>query len=250
LNKDLKDALQVAFEAPPPVNKNRFLRTLRYPKITYFDFLLSQFSYIHKRVWIFSIFLVCMGQVLVSASEASSIHWYSEGGGIWIVSAVLPFLSLLTVTEIYRSAFYHIAELEISCRFSLPQIVMARIGILGVGSFVVLMFILISMNKISSFGLMALISYLIAPYTMTCSLCLWILSRIRGQESIYSCAAATCFISILYTAIRTMVPFLYSDSYLKYWWFFSATFILLVALQLYKLIKQMGDKTWNLFLTE
>lgn len=250
MKKNLKNILQVVFEAPPPVDKNRFLRTLRYPKITYFDFLLNQFSHIHKRVWILSIFLVCMGQVLVSASRASSIHWYSESGSIWIVSAALPFLALLIITEIYRSAFYHMAELEISCRFSLSQIIMSRIGILGIGSIVVLMFILISMNQISSFGLIALISYLIVPYTMTCSLCLWILNRIRGQESIYSCAAATCFISILYTVIRTMVPLLYSESYLKYWWFCSAAFILLVALQLYQLIRQMGDKTWNLFLME
>ena len=49
------------------------------------------------------------------------------------VYGLVPFLVLISVTESTRSYRYEMEELELSSRFSLKSIVMARMVILGVG---------------------------------------------------------------------------------------------------------------------
>lgn len=142
MNKKLKRALEAGFDAPKPVDKERFLKTLRYPKISYLDFLFRQLFYIRKRVWVLSAMIVLIGWAAAFLSPLP-IHWPTESEKVWIVSAILPFLALLTATEIYRSSLNRMAELEISCRFSLSQIIVARTTLLGGGNFIILALLLL-----------------------------------------------------------------------------------------------------------
>ena len=249
MNKKLINGLQEAFEVPPPVDKERFLKNLPYPKSRYRDFFFSQLGYIRKRVWILSAVFVLAGWAVAFLSPGI-LNWHIEAGKVWIVSAVLPFLALLTVTEIYRSAFCRMAELEGSCRFSLQQIIMARISILGGGNISVLALLLFFMNRVSPYGLLRILLYLGLPYLITCGTCLLILNQVHGKESIYVCAAAACIVSMINLVLSNMIPLLYTNTHLVSWLFLSAAAILLIGVQTYKLLKRTEGNTWNLLLTE
>ncbi len=249
MNKKLKNALQSAFEAPKPVDKERFLKSLRYPKTTCWDFFLSQFRYIRKRVWVLSVLIAFVGWAIAFLSPLT-IDWYIEGEKIWIISAVLPFLALLTATEIYRSAFYRMTELEICCRFSLSQVIMARTAILGGGNFIVLALLLTFIGRVSPYSLLQAAIYLLVPYLITCGICLLILSRTRGSESLYGCAAAACLVSVANVIFSSTMQLLYSNPFLIYWLLVFAASSSLIGIQIHHLLKQTEDRTWNLLLTE
>ena len=55
-----------------------------------------------------------------------------------MIYGVVPFLVMLSVTESMRSYRYGMEELELSARFSLKSIVMARMLMLGIGNLAVL----------------------------------------------------------------------------------------------------------------
>lgn len=249
MNKRLKNALQTSFEAPQPADKERFLKTLHYPKIAYRDFLYGQFRYIRKRVWVLSAAFILIGWA-IAFWPPLPIIWHSEAGAVWAVSAILPFMALLTAAEIYRSASYRMGELETSCRFNLSQIIMARISILGGGNLSVLTLLLVSINHVSPYGVSRLITYLSLPYLMTCGLCLLILNRMNRQESIFGCAACACIVCMMNTVLSNTVQLLYSNAYRHYWLILSAAAIVLIGIQMCRLLQQTEEKTWNLPLTE
>lgn len=249
MNKKFKKALQTAFEAPPPTDQERFLKQLRYPKITYQEFLLNQIHYIRKRVWMASAFIVLFGWIVAFQLPALQ-YWNPDGMKIWNISAVLPFLAMITVTEIYRSTSCHMAELEGSCRFSLPQIVMARVSILGVTNFFVLIVLFIFIHQVSAYSLLQIVSYSMVPYLVVCSVCLWLLNRMRGSDGLYACAVTAGLVSITSIFFGGMAESFYLDTYLYGWVMIFIGCFILIGFQMHKLIKQMEEKQWNLHLTE
>lgn len=249
MNKQFQKALQEAFEAPPPMDKTRFLKTLPYPKIIYRDFLLFQLHYIRKRIWVFSTLILFMGW-LSAFYIPMIIHWNPEEVKIWGVSSLVPFLAMITITEIYRSTAYRMAELEESCRFSLPQIIMARITILGAVNFSVLTFLLIFINQVSSYSLLQIILYLMVPYFIVSGICLWILNHVRSQEGVYSCAVAACLVSVINVLCKNTAFVLYTHAYLNGWLALFVFCFIFFGIQIRELIKQTEEKQWNLSLTE
>ncbi len=249
MNKRLKKSLQASFAAPPPKHKAEFLKLLSFPKTTYREFLFSQLRYIRKRVWTVSVLIVLTGWMLVFWSPVFS-NWNSDASKIWNLSAVLPFLAMLSVAEIYRSAAFHMAELESCCRFSLTQIIMARITILGGGNFAILLLFFIFMNQISAYSILQIIVYMMVPYLLVCSFCLWMLNHARGQEGVFGCTAIVflvCAGSILFKDTATL---LYENAYIIGWLAAFASSCVLIAVQLRKLLNQKEDNLWNLFLIE
>ncbi|WP_018212745.1 hypothetical protein [Desulfitobacterium hafniense] len=249
MNRKLKKALPAAFQAPPPRGRETFLKQLPYPKITHQEFLLDQLRYIRKRIWAASALLVGLGW-MVAFPWAALPAWNPDGTALWSLSAALPFLAMITMTEIHRSAAYRMAELEGSCRFSLPQIVIARMSILGVVNFLVLLLVLMFINQVSAYSLLQTIPYTMVPYLMVCALCLWLLNRIPGSEGIYACAAAAGLVSLISFLCETMAQPLYSPAFLKGWLTLWAGCLVLVGCQLHQLVKQLEAKQWNLYLTE
>ncbi len=85
-------------------------------------------------------------------SEGNTAHF------IWIVSSFLPFIALAGFTEIARSTSYNMAELEMSCKYSLSHVLLARLGILGLTEAILFAVIIAAFwhagaaDVISSFG--------------------------------------------------------------------------------------------------
>lgn len=249
MNQNLKKELKSAFEAPPPTGKEHFLKQLRYPKIAYWEFLLDQLRYIRKRIWIVSAFIILLGWMTAFRLPVFQ-YWTADGLKIWSVSAVLPFLAMMTITEVYRSSAYRMAELEGSCRFSLPQIVMARISILGGVSSIVLVLLLAFITRISAYSLLQTILYVMMPYLIVCAVCLWLLNRTHGSDGIYACAVAAGLVIVVSIFCESVSTVLYSDAYLNGWLALFAGCLVLIGFQVHQLVKQLEEKQWNLSLTE
>lgn len=249
MNGNFKKELKSAFQAPPPTGKERFLNQLRYPKITKWEFLLNQLCYIRKRVWIASALIILLGWMIAFRLP---VFQYRNTDELKIssISATLPFLAMIIITEVYRSLAYRMVELEGSCRFSFPQIVMARISILGVVSSVVIILLLIFINRVSAYSLMQTILYVMMPYLVVCAACLWLLNRTQGLDGIYACAAATGLVSVASIICENVVTVLYSDAYLNGWLTLFVGCLILIGFQVHKLIKQLEEKQWNLSLTK
>ncbi|MCM1167971.1 MAG: hypothetical protein NC299_02880 [Lachnospiraceae bacterium] len=186
----IKKALRGAFTPPEPQNKGKFLKSLRYPKMTYFEFILSQICYIRKRVWIFStiLMLIALGSVrLIPQNEMYAI---------WIIAAFIPFLALLTTTEISRSNIFGMSEIESACRFSLPQLAGARMIILGVCNFAVIAVIVISFGVFLPQNILKTALYIFTPYITVNGISLVILNKFGGADGVYFSAAATIGVSL------------------------------------------------------
>ena len=163
---------------------------------------------------------------------------------------MLPFLAMLTITEVYRSSNYRMSELEGSCRFGLPQIVMARMSILGAANSVVLILLLIFINQVAAYSLLQIIFYAMVPYLVVCTICLCLMNRMRGTESIYACAAAAGLVSVTSILFESSAEVLYSEAYLNGWLTLFVGCLVLVGFQMHKLFRQLEEKQWNLNLTE
>lgn len=184
MRHDLKQELAEAFAPPPPKDRDSFLATLPYPKLTYPGFVLSQIGYIRKRIWLASlmILLVGIGTVCILPGHAMLM--------VWVISALLPFLALLTAAEISRSDLFGMSEIESGCRFALPQVIGARMIILGICGFTVIAALAAGLGIFSAFGIARAALYLLTPYVLTGGISLAIFGRTRGQEGVYLSAAA------------------------------------------------------------
>lgn len=71
MKRALREELKRAFEAPEPLHKKTFLRTLEQSKISMPAFVLAQIGYIRRWVWILSVlvFVVSVMGVVWMAAE-------------------------------------------------------------------------------------------------------------------------------------------------------------------------------------
>lgn len=186
----VKKELRNAFTPPRPQNRDGFLKTIRYPKISYFEFILSQICYIRKRIWIFSIvlMLISLGAVCVIPQD--------QKYAVWIVSAFIPFMALLTAAEISRSDIFGMSEIESGCRFSLPQLTGARMIILGACDLTVIPIIAVILSAFSPLGIIKTALYILTPFIIVNGISLAILNKVNGSDGIFLSAAATVGVSL------------------------------------------------------
>lgn len=237
MNRKMKEALKEAFEAPAPAHRQDFLENIPQEKVSLISFMLSQAGYIRKRVFVISMF-----PVGVSLTGACFLDFDT----MWVISAFMPFLALSAVTENFRSAVYGMEELEMSARFSLKSVVLARMGILGTLHLILLCLLMPlasvhSIFTIAQTGVYLLISYLMADVTG-----LWILRNLRGKEGLYACIGATVCISSFYSLLRVrLIRLLYGSSFS---WAVALLVILMIlcVTEMKKMVRQTEELRWNL----
>lgn len=239
MNKQIKQSIQKAFEAPKPnqQEKARFLRTLPQPQISMWQFILTQAAYLRK--WTLFLSVSLLFPALIGA-------YYIEENTLWIVSAFIPFLGLLAVAENARSTVYGMNEFELSTRFSLKSVTLARMGVLGALDVFVLCCLAPLCSIGNPFSLFQTGIYLFVPYLLTVNINLWITRRFHSKEAIYSCMGVAVMISGANAGLHFIADFLYQFSYIKWW---SVSFFFLVGRMIYEMyctIKQTEEFAWNL----
>lgn len=244
MNRKLKQQLNSAFEPPVPIKKDAFLQTFNYPKESYFNFICYQIGYIRKYVWAISALLLVIA--------LGSLYYIPEEGIleiVWIVSSLLPFVTLLTVTEISRSASYNMAELEMSCKFNLSDIILVRMGILGTANFMLFVIILVFTMFKTDYSILRLGTYIVVPFLLTLVLSLVVLNHMRSRETIYVCAGISCGVSVLYSVLRFSVEIAFTYDNLYIWGILCCILIISAVIQIKKLIKKTEELQWSLPLT-
>jgi len=240
LSRKIKKALRGAFDAPEAKRKMSFLMSFTLPRTTRLDFVITQVGFIRKRIWVAS--FVAIALVLLGLHLQDDINSL-----IWIVSSFLPFISVLGIAEIAKSASYNMSELEMSCRYSLLDIALARLGILGTVNGITFATIIVFIARVSDIGLFISIPYLFIPYLLACLLSLFSLNRFRGKERLNICGVASCLVSVASFIYYNWVELAFADER----WLFMAFAVLLVltGVEIIKFIRKMEDYQWNLSLT-
>ena len=128
-DKPWKQGLQQVYLPPAARKKQEFLKQFQQPELSSLRFLVTQGAYLRPWSWLVSVGILVIALLITQNNNPQEV---------WRVSALLPFAALATVTELSRSARYHMEELEMSARFSLKTLLMARLTLLGLGNLVLL----------------------------------------------------------------------------------------------------------------
>lgn len=241
MNKNIKNQIAKAFEAPIPNNKSQFIRSLPRHCISTKSFVLRQIPFIKKKVWILSLFILLPTLLGVC---------FSSKNIIWIVSSFIPFLALLLITESTKSAIYGMNELEMSSRFSLKSVVLARLIVLGIFNFILFVILIIICYGISKISLLQISIYLFVPYLLTTTISLYIMRHFQSKETIYWCMAVAIIVSGMNTIIHYMADFLFNANYLILWTILTLPLLASTIHETYKIFKKHEGIIWNFTLTD
>ena len=243
MSNQLKRSIQKAFAAPKPDQQEKvsFLRSLPQPQIGMFRFMLVQASYVRKLSWALSSLIL-----LLALFCACNIN----EGTLWVISAFVPILGILSVTEGNRSMMYGMSEFEMSTRFSLKSVVLARMSILGLINFAVIA-VLAPLCRIGNdFSLLQTGMYLLVPYLLTVNFSLWIARRTNDKETIYGCMCVAVIVSGINTGLRFATDLIYQEIYTSWWLVLSVFLLIELAYEIHCTIKRTEEYTWNLSLTD
>lgn len=218
MNRYLKQELKKAFALPlpDPQEKTRFLKSLPQSPISMRQFLLTQIAYLRKWVLVLSVLFLL------------PVLWggrHMDADTLWALSALIPFLALLAVTESTRSAVYGMQEFELSTRFSLKSVMLARMSVLGLLDAFVLCCLIPFYAAGIKLSLLQTGLYLLVPYLLTVNSSLWLTRRYHGREALYGCLCVAVFVSILNCGLRQFANSIYQFSHL-HWWLLFTVFLL------------------------
>jgi len=231
-----KDALKIGFAPPRPVRKREFLRRLELPGMSLPQFLWSQVGYIRKRAW-------CLSALVFALAVLDMVFF--PGSVVWLISGLAPLLALTLVSESGRSRLYGMAELEMASRFSLRSVTLARLGILGLGNFLLLMALLAMGVWHGAVDAFAAALYLFTPYLLSTFTGLPIVRRLRGQEGLFACVGASVAISVFLLLSPRAMPVMYEKRFLTVWMSAALALVFGNGKQCVAMINRTEELIWS-----
>lgn len=238
MRKEMRQALERAFEAPKPLGKQHFLKEHKGKRyyIGMTELILLQMGYIRKSTWMISVavFLIGIMASFIMKPEA-----------IWALSSVMPFLALTIISEWMRSMAYGMFELEQATRFSFKSVVLARLGILGIVNFLLFLFCLLLGGIQSDTELLKAAVYLATPYLATVFLGLWVMRKTGFRESEYVCLGIAVAVSALGILMRLSAKILLSAEAVKWWGLLAVILLALIIEEFCNGLKKTEAYIWN-----
>ena len=229
--------LQEACEAPPPLRRDSFIQALPNRKISTLAFLRFQAGYIPKWIWGTSAVIFVLALAAACLLEQDILQ---------MLSAVIPFVAIASGIESGRSHIYAMAELEMSSRFSLKSVILARMGILGL-SHLLLLAALIPLGTLhNTAGFLQTGVYLLTPYLAATLTGLWISRKIRGKEAGYAYLGTAAFISGFLMYIQAALPDCYQTRHFHRWGILLVLLAGAVIYEFTKIIQETEELEWNL----
>ncbi len=238
MDKKLKLALKQNFAAPKPQQKMQFVNDITYPKAKLSAVIFAQIGFIRKRVWCLFALGVCF--VLAFANVANMPQ-----DTLAIISTLVPLLSLCMVSEIFKSAAHNMEEMELACKHNLQKVILMRILILGIASFITLLLFVTIANS-GDYGLLRNIVYIFVPYLFTSYISLLIITKLRTKETIYICMAVSLAVSFFVMIAQYNYTFIYEINYVYIWVLLLAILALLLSYNLFRFVKSQEELQWNL----
>lgn len=240
LKTQMKKEMKGLYPAPVPQRKEEFLKEFSCSGMGWPEIIRVQVGYIHKSVWALSLLLVI-----------GALVWgeHFHGGGsydvLWCMSGVMPLLAVLVVTETFRSGIYGMAELEMTARHNLPQILLIRMGAIGGAEFFLTVLGIPFVVRQGTLGVFRTAVYLMVPWLCTCVLTLQIEKYVKGRETVWYCAACGFFLwgaGIMSGEIREMI---YANGKFYLWIMAFCVFAAFFAKQIWQIRHRTEE--WNLY---
>lgn len=180
-------------------------------RLSRLGFFFLQGGFLRKRVWILQLLLLVLSGIALFAFQPEC------RAGITLVSAVSPLLVLAGMNELFRSYRYGTDEIELSTRYSLQQVMLARICVLGGIDTLCLTVLLLLAGAQLPFALHALLLYVCVPFLITSAGCLFILNRTRNRDGSFVCAAWGIGVVIFSMVLSQGFPRVYETQQLWIW---------------------------------
>ncbi len=228
---ELKRALRDAFPARSPAGKRAFLRSLPPAPVSHLRFLLGQAGHIRKSAWAASAAVFAL---------ALAVGRLAPRDAVWATAALTPFAAMAAVAEGGRSALYGMEELELSARFGLKSVALARMGVLGLAHAL----LLAALAPLGPAGLVRTGVYLLTPYLLTALLGMAALRRLRGREGLYAAAAAAVLTAGLSLVLHSG-PDAYAPANFRWWLPALAAAAVLTGREYRNTIKRTEELSWN-----
>ncbi len=226
--------------APEPERKEMFFRGLeeqalptgRPAVINHGSFLLQQFFYVGKWIWLLSaILLLCITGIC-----------YSSNGNYPF--ALTPLLAAGILVETGRSFRWKMAELEYTARFSLRSVMLARMFLVGAVETAGLLTVIWAVRPWFSFSTGRVFLYMMVPY-LAASLLGSVYERKHRPNSAWGSITICLLSSVFFTAAPYCISTLYEERFTAVW---AAAFILLLLglfKNMHSWILEMEEPVWS-----
>lgn len=213
MDKNGRKQLEKLFEAPAPPGKRGFFREIGPEPVSMGNFIGIQFSYISVWSWVAAILLLGI------AVNLSCFYWQ---GLFSSAVAMMPLLALTFISESTRSSVYGMEELEMSSRFSLKSVLLARMAVVGAEDvFLALVLARIVGDEYGSMAVqgsyMRTVLYLFVPYLLSVFGSLWIVRNFAVKEGLYACAGLALAVSAAAFVSTKNLWWIYQEKYLPAW---------------------------------
>lgn len=240
----IKKEMRQLYPAPAPQRKGEFLRELSYPKSGPLETIAVQIGYIRKFVWILSLLLVA------AALAFGNGYWQSaeDYGVLWCVSAVMPLLAALAVTETFRSGVYGMAELEMSAKHNLQQILLIRMGAIGGADFLLIISALPFLVRYERISIFRGAVYLMTPWLCTCALAFQIEKYAKGRDGVWYCCALGLFFCGIGLAAGNFQETVHGNGAFYVWLIVFFAFAAILAKQIWQICHEAENWSRSLFL--
>ncbi len=230
-NKEVQKLLRAAYIAPPPRGKEAFLREHRRSEIGYGKLLAIQARYLPPSAWGLSVALFALILVL-----SLSLSWRRT----WVASALTPFLALVVVTVSGQSERCGMAEWELSSRFSLQSVLLARLLVLGIFHLGLLAVLSPILAHYCSMSLLRAGVYLLAPYLASGTVGLFITRKFHGDETISVSALSAVGLCLLFGLPGIFCPSAYKVNCFHLWVVFLAVLTVALFHEIHCSTRKMG----------
>ncbi|MEG2934996.1 MAG: hypothetical protein RR844_00745 [Clostridium sp.] len=245
MKKSLKNDFHELYkDAPPPkpiniqdtiIKVRQIVNETKPNGLTFWEFYFQQFGFIRKKVWLiqFVILLFC------------GLRLYNYPGLVQVISlisAISPLIFLSGITELSRTYTYGTIEIELSTQYTLSQVMISRVSILGLMDILCITILCSIVGITTSLRPYTAFLYICVPFMLTCFGCLWILNRCKNKECNYYCLALGAFIMLVVSLSVAFLPKLYIASSLWIWNCMLFIIVVGVYKQAYKLISSCDKK--------
>lgn len=239
MEKGLKKAIGMAFEAPAPERKTEFLARISYGvarKSSRYEIVCSQIGYIHKGAWFCAAVVFCTVLFFLSHRDPDTV---------FLAGALSPFLALAVLIEGSRSHRYNMEELEAAAKYSLRSVFFSKMLILGVFDLVLLLLIIMVTRLHTGYGLLLTSAYILLPYLLTMWLGLVVEMSAAGREIPYAAVGVSITVSIALLILMNRNITIFDPDHGIWWEIMTVLLLAGTVLRGKKKMIRMEEPLWN-----
>jgi len=235
MNDKLINELKKAYDVSPR-NKEKFIRSIRKNDLSLFKFVLLQCKYMHNNAFLKCFILVILLSLICIKANTNDT--------LLFVSAGIPLIVLVMIYELETSKIYSVEELEQATRFSLKTLVLSRLLITGIVSFVSVVLISVITIKTKEVSNIQTCVYFFLPYCLTIILCMKILRKYK-DEGIKYCFISAALVSLFFVFIGNVPVILNILSKTNVSLSLLSISVVMVFFESKKFIVNMEECIWN-----